>query len=417
MVAAKWKEHMLLYLMQRKLKQLKEKVKFRESHAQPFQTKITKARNRIRDRSRGLAIMNELSHWEFERMFRMSREGFKRLLDKVSLHLFFNPQKAINSSGSAISIVIRLAATLRWFAGGSHLDIAAMFGLDIHNFFNSNYVLWTTVDAILSTLKLGFSLDPEYLKKTADDYYRYTKDCMYGCVSAIDEWVMETRCPTKKEAFQRITDYRNRKGFWGILVLAGCDSRCRFNMFSPMWPGATHDHLAWEMSKMKKIIEDQASLPEPYYFIGDDAFVNTDKFLIPYAGRGLGDWKDSYNYHLSLMRQCIERAFGILTQRWGVFWRAIRCAKDKWSKVALCAAKLHNYCIDENLKCPEMRHHEHQEVGDRWLVRNNDIASGEDDGGRRAIRPVGPRRQSFVQELESIGKRRPLHAMCNSRSS
>ena len=71
MVAAKWKEHMLLYLMQRKLKQLKEKAKFRESHAQPFQTKITKARNRMRDRSRGLAIMNELSHWEFERMFRM----------------------------------------------------------------------------------------------------------------------------------------------------------------------------------------------------------------------------------------------------------------------------------------------------------------------------------------------------------
>ena len=57
MVAAKWKEHMLLYLMHRKLKQLKEKAKFRESHAQPFQTKMTKARNRIRDRSRGLAIM------------------------------------------------------------------------------------------------------------------------------------------------------------------------------------------------------------------------------------------------------------------------------------------------------------------------------------------------------------------------
>ena len=204
MVAAKWKEHMLLYLMHRKLKQLKEKAKFRESHAQPFQTKMTKARNRIRDRSRGLAIMNELSHWEFERMFRMSREGFKRLLNKVSLHLFFNPQQAINSSGSAISIVIRLAATLRWFAGGSHLDIAAMFGLDLHNFFNSNYVLWTTVDAILKTLKLGFSLDPDYLKKTADDYYRYTKDCMYGCVSAIDGWVMKLVVPRKKKLFKEL---------------------------------------------------------------------------------------------------------------------------------------------------------------------------------------------------------------------
>ena len=78
--------------------------------------------------------MNELSAWEFERMFRMTREGFQRLLHKVSIHLFLNPQQGINSSGSNISIVTRLAATLRWFAGGSHLDIAALFGLDLHNF-------------------------------------------------------------------------------------------------------------------------------------------------------------------------------------------------------------------------------------------------------------------------------------------
>jgi hypothetical protein len=45
------------------------------------------------------------------------------------------------------------------------------------------------------------------------------------------------------------------------------------------------------------------------------------KLLVPYAGRSLGVWKDSFNSHLSAMRQCVERSFAILTQRWGILWR------------------------------------------------------------------------------------------------
>ena len=38
-------------------------------------------------------------------------------------------------------------------------------------------------------------------------------------------------------------------------------------------------------------------------------------------GRGLDRYKDSFNYWLSHSRQAVERAFGMLTQRWGIFWR------------------------------------------------------------------------------------------------
>mmetsp|Transcript_20236 Transcript_20236/g.29052 ORF Transcript_20236/g.29052 Transcript_20236/m.29052 type:complete len:117 (-) Transcript_20236:50-400(-) len=81
-------------------------------------------------------------------------------------------------------------------------------------------------------------------------------------------------------------------------------------------------------------------------YFGDEAFVNTQQFLVPWSGRGLDPWKVSFNYHLSSMRQCIERSFSHLTQRWGIFWRPLQCGVDKWTLVCTVTAKLHNYIID-----------------------------------------------------------------------
>jgi hypothetical protein len=62
---------------------------------------------------------------------------------------------------------------------------------------------------------------------------------------------------------------------------------------------------------------DQASqqLPPGYYGVGDDTFVNSNTLLTPWSGHQLNIWQDSFNYHLSAMRQCIERAFGIYIRR------------------------------------------------------------------------------------------------------
>ena len=68
--------------------------------------------------------------------------------------------------------------------------------------------------------------------------------------------------------------------------------------------------------------------------------------MTPWAGHGLSDEKDAFNYHLSAMRQCIERAFGILTRRWSIFQRPLWCSAKKWALVATVCAKLHNFCLD-----------------------------------------------------------------------
>ena len=53
--------------------------------------------------------------------------------------------------------------------------------------------------------------------------------------------------------------------------------------------------------------------------------------------------------HLSVMRQCIERAFGILVRRWGIFWRPLTVHFTRWRLVLRVCAKLHNLCVDRDV--------------------------------------------------------------------
>ena len=274
-----------------------------------------RARNRIRNRQFGLETMTNMTDFEFSRMFRLSRSSFQVLLTKIRSNIERNEQKAINSSGSGITATIRLATALRFLAGGSYLDISFMFGLDSTNFFNSKYVLWSTIEAIDTILDLSFSLHPDDLQKTADGFAKYSNGHMTGCVMAIDGWVCHTRKPKYFEVGGSVSSYRNRKQCWGIVCMAGCDASCRFTLFSAQASGGTIDYIAWDFCGLKSVL-DQGELPNQYYFIGDEAFVNTSQILVPWSGRGLGEWKDSFNYHLSAMRQCIKRAFGLLTRRW-----------------------------------------------------------------------------------------------------
>jgi hypothetical protein len=114
-----------------------------------------------------------------------------------------------------------------------------------------------------------------------------------------------------------------------FFCLAGC------KVMSANFPGSTNDSLAWVMSKEYTDMISNNLLQES----------STEQILFPFEGRGIGVWRDSFNYHLSAMRQCIERA-------WGSFWRSLTCAMDKWSLVtmfAICLMKLLQFlALDSN---------------------------------------------------------------------
>lgn len=129
------------------------------------------------------------------------------------------------------------------------------------------------------------------------------------------------------------------------------------------------------------------------------------------SGRGLDVYKDSFNYWLSHSRQAVERAFGMLTQRWGIFWRMFRFSFDRWSLVVMVCMKLHNLCMDRRVQVPAQRFAEDVREGDAWLVHD----SAQDDDALLRGRSSGERRREVTQQLEQQGCMRPVHASMNSR--
>ena len=125
---------------------------------------------------------------------------------------------------------------------------------------------------------------------------------------AIDGLAVRTRQPFKTEV-KNIKSWCCRKGGWALIVMAGCDASGKFVMAIANNSGSTNDNIAWEMSGLYKAIEAGLLHPRCYFIIGDEAFSNTNELLSPWPGRGLGKYKDSFNYHLSHSRQVIEKGF------------------------------------------------------------------------------------------------------------
>lgn len=380
-----------------------------------------KAAPRNRNRSYAIQEMDDLSDKEFTRMFRLNREAFYWLLNKITPLIAPNASQVGNRyhcPDREITPKTRLAATMRWLGGGSYLDICFAFGVSEPSFYKESGVLWPTIAAIDTVLELGFPLnDAERLDTISKGFAAYNGGHMEGCVMAIDGWVCQTRCPTKVEVSNQVA-YRNRKGMWGLAVMAGCDHQCRFLMMSVMCPGATNDSLTWRMTEVYRNIVQGDRLPSQYYFASDEAVSADEYVLSPFGGRGLGKWRDSFNYHLSAMRQCIERAFGLLTRRFGIFWRPLQCDHSRWHLVVRVCAKLHNLCIDFNVcGCSDnipTAAEDHAEEDDHTAVENiynpDNVGEFPANSDRSSNKRMG-----LTLGLKEQGYLRPRHAASNSK--
>jgi len=159
----------------------------------------------------------------------------------------------------------------------------------------------------------------ELLSHLAAGFSDHSGGVMDGCIMAIDGLAVRVRQPYKTEV-KDIKSWCCRKGGFALIVMAGCDVNGRFYMASADHSGSTNDCIVWgDNSALADAIEN-GSLDPKYFIIGDEAFSCTNQVLSPWPGRGIGLWKDSFNYWLSHSRQCIERAFGMLTMRKPSCW-------------------------------------------------------------------------------------------------
>jgi hypothetical protein len=136
---------------------------------------------------------------------------------------------------------------------------------------------------------------------------------------------------------------------YNFFYKAFCDSKCRFLSVASKLVSSSHDNTHYIATKLSDDIKSGKLHPD-FNVVLDEAYPSTPQEMSPWKGRHLSQIKDAFNYYLSLQRQCIERAFGILIQRWGIFWRPLRVKFLHRIMIILATCRLHNICVMENVR-------------------------------------------------------------------
>jgi hypothetical protein len=157
-------------------------------------------------------------------------------------------------------------------------------------------------------------------------------------------------------------------------------------------------------------------LHQHFHIVLDEAYPCKNQELSPYRGRNLSPYEDSFNFHLSQHRQVIERAFGILTQRFGIFWRPLRVQFKKIPLIIRVCAKLHNICVDRfGLVRPDINLERDARVGDDIFAVHYVDQTGNYQGRRADLLDDGSRRIRKTQHLRNLQRLRPATVLIPNR--
>ena len=171
-----------------------------------------------------------------------------------------------------------------------------------------------------------------------------------NCIGAIDGKHVMMECP-KNEG----SAFHNYKGFHSIVLVAVCDAKYYFTLLDIGGVGSTNDASIVSESDIGRVFEESPSsfnVPShsshgrktlPNVFVGHDILPLKPWLMKPFPGRNLQECHRVFNYRLSRARRCIENAFDILSAKWRIFHRPIKCNVDLVKVILAATVCFHNY--------------------------------------------------------------------------
>lgn len=273
----------------------------------------------------------------------MSPESFNKLVELLAPKLL--PKNLLMTRKDFLPPRTIVAIALRYFAGGSYLDLIRRSGISKQGIYSCVH---RVVKAVNSTSEVGHVEFPT----TLDECHAFAAEwaelsgpsgdrgLFNTAIGMLDGILVRIKAPS----IPRAEDYRSgHKKAYGVNVQACCDARLRIMFLSCKTPGKTNDLKAYRKSDLSRLIE---SLPEGFWVGGDNAYVNSEHMLVPFPGADNVPRNDTFNYYLSQLRIRVEMTFGVMVARWGVLWSPLRISLKRVPALVLCLAKLHNFCID-----------------------------------------------------------------------
>lgn len=191
------------------------------------------------------------------------------------------------------------------------------------------------------------------MPETADEWvYKSEGFTFPHCLGAIDGKHITIQSPAKSAS-----DYINYKGSFSIVLLALVDSNYCFLFADVGCKGRISDGGVFNQSVLcQKLSSGSMNLPPPsplpggdndipFVFLGDGAFALSSHIMKPFPGHhAQGSPERIFNQQLSHSRVKVENTFGILSNRFRIFKKAIALETPlRASIISMSCLLLHNF--------------------------------------------------------------------------
>jgi hypothetical protein len=345
-----------------------------------------------RDRSSVIQFIHSWTDDMFKRQFRLTREDFflheRCIYDNMAKKGYDSKKHydlATRSSGSPITLELRLYVTLRICSGASYLDMI-WYQVDIKSVPD---IFWRTICDIDEAIdNINFPTDPSEIMLLVENWAAKRKErhgftTNMGTGLALDGFVIEMLQPDANDLNgQEVACFRNRKGFSGLISQLGSDANAKVRFVQTDWPGATNDISCFRGTQLFHLLKTK-QLPSWMHIVADEAYSPLSaecnfQILTPYSQHQLNaakqrDWQNlqeweeriannptlaiekpkeeywmmrAFNHELSSERITIERVIGMIVRRFGIFWRQLEYHYSTIPTIFHVLCKLHNICMD-----------------------------------------------------------------------
>lgn len=304
----------------------------------------------------------------FRRMFRMKKEWFNEVRDRIIEEVGENVFKsehwleenakyiptndACNKWGGIVSGEVKMACTIRMLAGASYLDLIVSYGIksaEIYKIFHECKD-WINVAFQFPLVTYLRNEDLIALNAISDEFSERSRGVFKGCIGAIDGLAIRIRCPSPiVDGVEDCGNYYCRKGFYALNIQAICDSKKRILWLSSGHKGSTHDSAALNETMLIELLKKKAEFlyNNKLFLVGDSAYSLASYLITPYSDATAKSVEDDFNYYHSSCRINIECSFGEIVMRWGIFWRKLQFSLKQTGKIINAAVLLHNFLVDK----------------------------------------------------------------------
>ena len=235
----------------------------------------------------------------FLELHELLKDGIEEYVRKEGTTTNRSANQPFYRKNGKITTQIRLACALRYFAGGSYLDIIMSHAVGKMDFYQS---IWSVVHAMnkCSFLDFQFPSTLAECQSISTEFSLRSKVGFTNCIGCIDGLLIWLEKPSKDQCNEVGVDSRKflcrQKGKFGLNLQGICDARQRVTYISIQHPASASDYLAFVTSALYgHLTNDETTIPNGYCLYRDNAYVNDTFMTMPYPMISSGP-KDTYNF-------------------------------------------------------------------------------------------------------------------------